>query len=126
MCGGDARCAVPHSTRPSSLCWNNRSVSLAVPLQVLAEELVGPLLEDAVAAGLVTPATVTVDAGYSKRRRKDVLPMRPDTAQAVKAHLACKLPDAPAFAMPATDHNSRVMRADLQAAREQACGEQTG
>lgn len=64
------------------------------------------------------PATVTVEAGYSKRRRKDVLPMRPDTSRAVQSHLACKLPEAPAFAMPQADHNSRVMRADLQAARD--------
>jgi len=36
------------------------------------------------------PPTVTVEAAYSKRRRRDVLPLRPDVAKALREHLtAC-------------------------------------
>ncbi len=34
------------------------------------------------------PPTVTVEAGYSKHRRRDVLPVRPDLATTVREHLA--------------------------------------
>lgn len=64
------------------------------------------------------PPTVTVDAAYSKRRRQDVLPLRPDTAELMKAHLANKMPGAKALAMPNADRMARMMRADLEAARQ--------
>jgi integrase len=32
-------------------------------------------------------ATVTVEAGSSKRRRRDELPLRPDTAEELREHL---------------------------------------
>ena len=61
--------------------------------------------------------TVTVAAAYSKHRREDVLPLRPDTAADLRDFLARKLPDAPAFAVPASRHASAAMfRADLEAA----------
>ncbi len=63
------------------------------------------------------PATVTVEAGSSKRRRRDTLPLRDDTAAALKAHLASKLPAAQAFSLPASDKTSRLIKADLDAAR---------
>jgi len=63
------------------------------------------------------PATVTVEAGYSKRRRRDVLPLRPDTAEALRGHFSNKLPEAPAFAMPNKDRLAHVMRFDLAEAR---------
>ena len=60
--------------------------------------------------------TVTVQAGYSKHRREDVLPLRPDTAADLKDLLAGKMPGAPAFAVPADRHESAAMfRADLEA-----------
>jgi hypothetical protein len=60
--------------------------------------------------------TVTVQAGYSKHRREDVLALRPDTAADLRDLLARKLPDAPAFAVPADRHESAAMfRADLEA-----------
>ena len=62
--------------------------------------------------------TVTVLAGYSKRRRKDVLPLRADTVELLRHHLATKLPDAQAFQMPKKDRLAHVLRADLAAARE--------
>ena len=44
--------------------------------------------------------TVTVEAAYTKNREFAELPLRPETAAALKAHLANKLPAAPAFTMP--------------------------
>lgn len=61
---------------------------------------------------------VRVAAGYSKRRREDVLPLRPDTAAALSGHLATKHPGAAAFAMPKADYLAKMLRADLGAARQ--------
>jgi len=62
--------------------------------------------------------TVAVEAGYSKHRRRDVLPLRPDTAADLCEFLACKLPDAHAFNVPVDKHESvDVFRADLAAGR---------
>ena len=62
--------------------------------------------------------TVAVEAGYSKHRRRDVLPLRRDTAADLRNLLACKLPDAPAFNVPVDKHESvDVFRADLAAGR---------
>ena len=62
--------------------------------------------------------TVTVEAGYSKRRREDVLPLRVETAQALERHVATKLPKAVAFTMPKKDRVAHVLRSDLASARE--------
>jgi len=60
--------------------------------------------------------TVTVEAGYSKHRRRDVLPLRPDTAATLRTFLAGKMPAAPAFAMPNRDRMIRAFKADLATA----------
>ena len=65
------------------------------------------------------PATVTVDAAYSKRRRQDTLPLRSDLAEALAVHLAHKLPLAPALVIPKSDKTAEMLRADLDAARSQ-------
>jgi len=60
--------------------------------------------------------TVTVVAGYSKRRREDVLPLRPDTAADLQAFFAGKLPTAKAFGgryKQLTDQTAPMIRADL-------------
>ena len=62
--------------------------------------------------------TVTVEAGYSKRRREDVLPLRIETARAIEAHVATKLPVAAAFTMPKKDRLAHVLRSDLASARQ--------
>src|SRR5262249_15686302 len=64
-----------------------------------------------------SPATVVVEAAYSKRRRRDVLPLRTDTALVLRAWLKTKLPKAPAFAMPAQSWLLKSLRADLVAAK---------
>jgi len=69
------------------------------------------------------PATVTVGAAYSKRRREDVQPMRPDLAELVRDWLRDKQageklwpenPDAPSESWNA--NAAEMVRADLQAA----------
>jgi len=61
------------------------------------------------------PPTVTVEAAYSKHRREDVLPLRPDTAAELGAFLAVKSPAAQAF-RPPKGKLARMLRADLEAA----------
>jgi integrase len=55
--------------------------------------------------------TVTVQAAYSKRKREDVLPLRPDTAAELRGFLSDKLPDARVFRVP--DKPVKMLRADL-------------
>ncbi len=58
--------------------------------------------------------TITVQAAYSKRRRRDVQEIRPELATLLRAWLSGKPKGAPAFAMP--DKGVRLLRADLAAA----------
>ncbi len=53
--------------------------------------------------------SVTVSAAYSKRRREDVLPLRPSLAKLLAAHLANKSPAALAFPMPVNRDDSATM-----------------
>ena len=62
-------------------------------------------------------STVTVEAGYSKRRRLDVLPLRKNTAAELKSYLANKLPAARAFAgtyKKLAKYTAEMMQADLK------------
>jgi integrase len=63
------------------------------------------------------PATVTVEAGSSKRRRRDTLPLRVDTAAELHAHLAAKHPGAPAFCLPPKYDMADMLQVDLDTAR---------
>ncbi len=60
--------------------------------------------------------TVTVAAAYSKRRRDDVQPIRPDLAEALRPWLATKPPGRPIFGN-LTKHTNLLIQADLEAAR---------
>jgi integrase len=62
------------------------------------------------------PPTVTVAAGYSKHRREDVVPLRPDTAEVMRDQLRMKLPMAPAFRLPSRYDLVDMLKADLVAA----------
>ena len=65
------------------------------------------------------PQEVTVDAAYSKRRRRDTLPLRPDTAESLKPLLPKLAPAATVFKMPRKEVVARSpLRPDLDAARE--------
>jgi len=62
------------------------------------------------------PATVTVDAAYSKRRRLDVQPIRQDLAELLRPWLArYKRDERPFAAMP--EATARMLRDDLDEAR---------
>ena len=60
--------------------------------------------------------TVTVQAAYSKHRRKDVQPIRQDLADLLRPWLKTKTTGQPVFAMP--DKTAKMMRKDLTKARE--------
>ncbi len=72
------------------------------------------------------PPTVTVAAGYSKRRREDVLPMRESLALDLREHFPAKHPDALAFPMPSAYRLPKMLRADLAAGREEWISEAKG
>jgi len=55
--------------------------------------------------------TVRVEAGYSKHRRQDELPLRPDTAAELERLFANKMPNAQAFNVP--DKPAKMLQADL-------------
>jgi integrase len=59
--------------------------------------------------------TVTIQAAYSKRKRADTIPLRPDTAATLKSFFKNKLPGAKAFNMP--DKAGRMLKTDLDAVR---------
>ena len=63
------------------------------------------------------PGQVYVLAGYSKHRRRDVLPLRTDTAAVLGGMLAGKMPAAPAFNVPGRRLAATMLRKDLLAAR---------
>jgi integrase len=64
-----------------------------------------------------TPPTCTVEAGYSKRRKRDVQPLPPALVEPLRAWLAGFGPGEPVFAGIAGD-TARMLRSDLAAARE--------
>ena len=61
-----------------------------------------------------TPPTVTVEARYSKRRRRDVQPLPPQLVEPLRAWLAGKERGRPVFAMP--ERTAAMLRRDLEAA----------
>ena len=60
--------------------------------------------------------TVTVEAGYSKHRREDILPVESNTLRELKDFLANKAPRTKAFKMPVPDKVTRMYKADLKVA----------
>lgn len=60
------------------------------------------------------PPVVVVEAGYSKRRRRDQQPIRPEVAEMFRRWLADRSSGAKVFDMP--DKPAKMMRADLAAA----------
>lgn len=61
-----------------------------------------------------TPPTVTVEAAYSKRRRRDTISLTDDLAAQLRTHLASKLPSAAAFTLPG--RTADMLKADLERA----------
>jgi len=61
------------------------------------------------------PPTVTVEAAYSKRRRRDVQPFRQDLAEALRPWLARQRPDRRLWPLQGR-HTAAMLKADLKAA----------
>jgi integrase len=61
------------------------------------------------------PPTITVAAAYSKRRRDDVQPIRPELADALRPWLASKAPGMPVFGN-LTKHTNILIQTDLERA----------
>lgn len=61
------------------------------------------------------PPVVTVAAGYSKRRREDVQPIRPELADVLRPWLASRPADAPLFGK-LTPNTADMLRVDLATA----------
>ena len=57
--------------------------------------------------------TITLQAAYSKHRRQDILPLRPDTANELQVFLSGKMPKVAAFNIPKADDVAKMLRADL-------------
>ena len=62
------------------------------------------------------PPTVTVAAAYSKRRREDTLPLRPELAKELQQFLAHVAPVTLVFKMPDRKQTPEMFRADIEAA----------
>jgi len=64
-----------------------------------------------------SPPTVAVEAAYSKRRRRDVLPLRVDTAKALAAWLRNRKSGARAFDLPSQSAVRKAFGEDLVKAK---------
>ena len=62
------------------------------------------------------PPTVTVAAAYSKRRREDTLPLRPQLATDLRSFMGNLAPATLVFKVPKHTHSARMFRQDLEAA----------
>jgi integrase len=62
--------------------------------------------------------SVTIAAAYAKNRRQDTLPLRPVLAEKLAKHLEHKMPQVQAFNVPPREHVAKMLRADLEAARQ--------
>ncbi len=61
---------------------------------------------------------VIIEARYSKRRRRDTLPLRSETAAELRGFFADKMPMTKAFNMPGKDRVADMIQADLAATQE--------
>src|SRR4051812_36243511 len=63
-----------------------------------------------------SPPIVTVEAAYSKHRREDILPLRPDLAALIGDYLAGKPKDAPIWPGSWVDRAGEMVCHDLEEA----------
>jgi integrase len=62
--------------------------------------------------------TVKVEPKHTKNGKAAVLPLKPSTAEAMKAHTGCKAPTAPVFKMPKSNL-AKMLQKDIANARTQ-------
>lgn len=60
------------------------------------------------------PATLTVEAAYSKNRKKSVLPLQSTLVEELKEYFRGKLPSAQALQMPSIGKLASMLRKDLE------------
>lgn len=68
----------------------------------------------------VTPSTIWVQSQYAKNRKDAYLPLREETAAALRQHVAKMLPGARVFGMAANHRTADMLREDLAAAKVEA------
>jgi len=66
--------------------------------------------------------TVVVEAAYSKRRREDIIPLKPDTVSEFKHFVSGRHPNAPVFSR-INNKTSDMLKADLADAEISYCDE---
>ena len=64
------------------------------------------------------PATVTIQAKDAKNGKDDILPLRPELVETLRAHVALKMPNAPIFGMPKGNKGAAMIQVDMKAARQ--------
>ena len=85
---------------------------LAVETGLRRSELSNLVVDD-LDLGDVERATVRVRAAYAKNRREATLPLRPETARALGAHVATKTPLARVFRLPKKWDSVKWLHADM-------------
>jgi integrase len=71
------------------------------------------------------PAIIIKAGARNKYKNERRVPLKLDTAGLLKQHLQDKLPDAVAFQVPPKQHSAKMIKADLQAARDAWLNEAT-
>ena len=64
------------------------------------------------------PAIVVKAGAKNKYKAERRVPLKAATVELLREHLASKMPDAPAFAVPPKQHSAKMVKADLDGARE--------
>ena len=101
---------------PKRFCMTGRERAMLYRIAVESGLRAGELRSLRVASFDLENCTVEVAAGYSKRRRQDKLPLRPETAADLRVFFAEKLPTAKAFRMPSKSRVANMVKADLEEA----------
>ena len=64
------------------------------------------------------PAVIVKAGARNKYKAERRVPLKAATAELLRTHLGSKMPEAPAFAVPPKQHSAKMVKADLDGARE--------